>query len=110
DRGLLRWDDPVAKYWPEYAQHGKENTTIDHVLSHSAGVPYTDEEITYEDALHVVGALDKLSRTKPLWPPGSESGYHAITYGWLIEGIVRGADPMHRDLATFFNEEISRPF
>lgn len=72
DRGLLDWNDPVAKYWPEYAVNGKENTTIQHLLSHQAGVPYIDEPISYHDALNVTRAINKIAQSKPLWIPGTK--------------------------------------
>lgn len=53
--------------------------------------------------------LRRLAEAEPLWEPGSASGYHALTFGWLLEGIVRGADPLHRDLASFFEQELARP-
>uniref|UniRef100_A0A7E4ZWW2 Beta-lactamase domain-containing protein n=1 Tax=Panagrellus redivivus TaxID=6233 RepID=A0A7E4ZWW2_PANRE len=110
DQGLLNYNDPVAKYWTEFGQNGKENTTVRQVLNHEAGLPYIDETISLEEAKgDAHEALRKIAAAKPAWVPGSASGYHPITYGWLIDGIVRGADPKGRSLKQFFNEEIAKP-
>ena len=111
DRGYLNYDDPVSKYWPEFGQNGKENTTIRQVLGHEAGLPYIEEIIDFEDAEgNATGALRKLAAAKPLWKPGTGTGYHPVTYGWLVDGIVRGADPYRRTLQQFFKEEIADQF
>ncbi|KAE9551492.1 hypothetical protein FO519_005286 [Halicephalobus sp. NKZ332] len=111
DRGHLNYDDRVSKYWPEFGQNGKENTTVRQVLGHEAGLPYIEEVIDFEDAEgNATGVLRKLAAAKPLWKPGTGTGYHPVTYGWLVDGIVRGADPYGRSLQRFFNEEIAEKF
>jgi len=107
DRGQLDWNDRVVKYWPEYGQNGKQNTTIQQVLSHQAGIPYIDEKILYSDALSIDDALMKIARSTPIWEPGTKTGYHALTWGWIVDGIVRHADPKHRHLSQYFREEIA---
>ncbi|VDK52530.1 unnamed protein product [Anisakis simplex] len=109
DRGRLSYDDLVIKYWPEYGQYGKENTTIEDVLTHKAGIPYL-EDITMDDVHDNEIMMQKIERAKPLWKPGTLSGYHAITFGWLVDGIVRKADVKHRDVKTFFREEVSQKY
>jgi CubicO group peptidase (beta-lactamase class C family) len=73
DQGYLDWDDLVTKHWPEYGANGKENTTIQHVLSHQAGVPYIEDDLYYEDVSEMQSVLDKLSNATPIWEPGSVS-------------------------------------
>jgi CubicO group peptidase (beta-lactamase class C family) len=68
-QGHLKWDDKVAKFWPEYASNGKGETKIQQVLSHQAGIPYIDEKILYDDALNISKALDKIARSTPIWKP-----------------------------------------
>uniref|UniRef100_A0A914Z0K1 Beta-lactamase-related domain-containing protein n=1 Tax=Panagrolaimus superbus TaxID=310955 RepID=A0A914Z0K1_9BILA len=111
DRGYLNYEDPVSKYWPEFGQNGKENTTIKQILDHEAGLPYIEEEISLEDAQgNSSNVLRKLEKSKPLWVPGTATGYHPVTYGWLIDGIIRNADPKSRTLKQFFKEEIAQPY
>jgi CubicO group peptidase (beta-lactamase class C family) len=68
-QGHLKWDDKISKFWPEYAQNGKQETTVQHVLSHQAGIPYIKESIYYDDALNITKALDKIARSTPIWKP-----------------------------------------
>uniref|UniRef100_A0AC35U572 Beta-lactamase domain-containing protein n=1 Tax=Rhabditophanes sp. KR3021 TaxID=114890 RepID=A0AC35U572_9BILA len=109
DQGHLSYDDLVVKYWPEYGISGKENTTLEHVLTHMAGIPYTEEEITLNDARNESKIFDLIEQAKPIWVPGQETGYHAITFGWMIDAIIRRSDPKKRSLRTFFREEIAEP-
>ena len=76
----------VSDCWPEFGQNGKENVTLTQLLSHSAGLCALDEgvEVTHYDA--VIRALEKQT---PLWPPGSAHGYHARTFGFLIDELTR---------------------
>ncbi|VDN92715.1 unnamed protein product [Brugia pahangi] len=96
DRGRLSYDDLVAKYWPEYGQYGKHMTTIEDILTHKAGIPYLDN-ITIEDVANENRIMKIMEQAKPLWKPGTATGrvifyivkilYHAVTFGWLIDGI-----------------------
>jgi CubicO group peptidase (beta-lactamase class C family) len=107
DRGELDLYAPVANYWPEFAQNGKDKVEVRHFMSHSAGLSGMDEPCS-GDALydwdHVVNAL---ARQAPWWEPGSASGYHAMTQGHLIGEVVRRITG--RTLGTFFAEEIAGP-
>lgn len=90
EAGLLDYDDPVAAHWPEFAQNGKEEITVRHVLSHSAGLhrlrSVIDDATEMLDWDHMV---DALARQAPAYRPGTKTGYHALTYGWLAGEIVR---------------------
>src|SRR3954453_10051211 len=89
DRGELAYDEPVAKYWPEFAVGGKERVTVRHLLTHRAGLhsvrAVADEA---EDLLDHVGLEHKLAERR-VQAPTERSGYHAITYGWLLAGLAR---------------------
>jgi CubicO group peptidase (beta-lactamase class C family) len=76
----------VSEFWPEFGQSGKENVTVSELLSHSAGLCALDEKVkvTHYDA--VIHALEKQT---PLWPPGSARGYHARTFGFLVDELTR---------------------
>uniref|UniRef100_F1L324 Beta-lactamase domain-containing protein 2 n=2 Tax=Ascaris TaxID=6251 RepID=F1L324_ASCSU len=109
DRGRLSYDDLVVEYWPEYGQFGKENTTIEDVLTHKAGIPYM-EDVTMEDVANQELMMHKIESAKPLWTPGTATGYHAITFGWLLDGIVQKADEKGRNIRTFFREEVAEKY
>ena len=82
----IKIEHRVSEFWPEFGQNGKENITVAQLLSHSGGLCALDEkvEVTQNDA--VIHALEKQT---PLWSPGSAHGYHARTFGFLIEELAR---------------------
>ncbi|MCK4284772.1 MAG: beta-lactamase family protein, partial [Candidatus Lokiarchaeota archaeon] len=84
DRGLLDLDAPVARYWPEFAQSGKEKLPVRYLFSHSAGLPGFDEKITVEDLKDWDKIVKILAKQKPWWEPGTKSGYHATTMYFLL--------------------------
>lgn len=108
DRGLVDYDAPVAEYWPEFAQAGKDRVTIRQLVSHQAGlhrlagvVPDADHLLDWD---HMTDAL----AAQPSDPPaGTGSGYHAITYGWLVGEVVRRVSG--KSLGTFVQDEIATP-
>ncbi len=107
DRGLLDADAPVSAYWPEFAVNGKDGVLVRHVLAHSAGlsgieVPTATEELCDHN---VIAA--RLGAQAPWWEPGTASGYHAITQGYLENEIVRRITG--RTLGVYFAEEIAGP-
>ncbi|KAK6747124.1 hypothetical protein RB195_000383 [Necator americanus] len=110
DRGLLRYEDRVADFWPEYGSFGKENTTVEDVLSHKAGLPYLGDHIEISDIIDFENVERKIERAKPIWAPGSATGYHAVTFGFIVDGIIRRVDEKGRDLKTFFREEIGSQY
>jgi CubicO group peptidase (beta-lactamase class C family) len=108
-QGLLDYDAPVAAYWPEFAEAGKERVTVRHLLSHQAGVCAIDEPLGLEDIadLDRIGAV--VARQSPAWEPGTRHGYHGITLGWYEGELLRRVDPRHRTLGRFFAEEVAAP-
>ncbi|EYB84638.1 hypothetical protein Y032_0313g2202 [Ancylostoma ceylanicum] len=110
DRGLLRYEDRLTDFWPEYGSFGKENTTVEDVLTHKAGLPYLDDDIDIDDVTDFARIERKIENAKPIWQPGSASGYHAVTFGFIVDGIIRRVDEKHRDLKTFLREEITHPY
>jgi len=108
-RGWLDYDATVARYWPEFAQAGKEAITVRQLLGHEAGLVWLDEKLSIE-RLHDLDALARvLARQKPAWPPGTRHGYHAMTVGLYMQEFIRRTDPAHRTLGRFFREEIAEP-
>ncbi len=90
--GLLDLDAPVAAVWPAFGRNGKKTITLRHVLGHRAGVPVLDGAFTFEDLLQVDNIDAALEAQTPMWEPGSTHGYHALTYGWILDGVVRRVD------------------
>lgn len=79
-------------------------------MNHRAGLAAFDEPITKEDAFDHEKIAEIIARQKPNWIPGTKAGYHALTYGWLVDQIIRHADPKHRGIGTFFKQEIADKF
>jgi CubicO group peptidase (beta-lactamase class C family)/uncharacterized protein YndB with AHSA1/START domain len=108
-RGWLDYEQRVARYWPEFAQQGKEKVTVRQLLAHQAGLFAFDEPVDRS----VVADLDRLAvvlaRQKPAWEPGTRQGYHAITLGFYEGELLRRVDPQHRSLGQFFRDEIAAP-
>lgn len=107
DRGELDFNARVSRYWPEYATHGKEKTEVRHIMSHTAGVPGFVPTISIEQLYDWDAAVANLAAQTPWWEPGTQSGYHAVTQGFLIGEIVRRITG--KSIGTFFREEIAGP-
>jgi len=107
DRGLVDLDAPVSKYWPEFAQNGKEGVLVKHFLSHSAGLSGMDGPVTTADTYDWDKMTRMLAAQAPWWQPGTQSGYHAITQGYLIGEVVRRVTNV--TLGTFLRREIADP-
>jgi CubicO group peptidase (beta-lactamase class C family) len=88
-RGELDLDAPVAEYWPEFKARGKERVLVRHVLNHRAGLPVIDRPLTPEEALDPLKGPEAVAAQAPVWEPGTDHGYHALTYGWLLDELVR---------------------
>jgi CubicO group peptidase (beta-lactamase class C family) len=107
DRGDLDFDAPVAKYWPEFAASGKERIKVSHLMSHSSGLSGWRESITAPDLYDWEKMTSLLAAQAPLWEPGTASGYHVLTHGYLVGEVVRRITG--KSLGTVFREEIAEP-
>ncbi|HUY00635.1 MAG TPA: serine hydrolase domain-containing protein [Candidatus Deferrimicrobium sp.] len=107
DRGLLDLDAPVAKYWPEFAQNGKENLPVRYLLSHTAGLAGWNDKFPIEGLYDWDLCITKLAAQKPWWKPGTKSGYHAVTFGYLLGELVRRIT--NKSIGTFFRDEVAKP-
>jgi CubicO group peptidase (beta-lactamase class C family) len=107
DRGQLDPYAPVAKYWPEFAENGKERIEVRHLLSHTSGVSGWDAPFQTEDMYDWDSSTRRLAAQAPWWEPGTASGYHAANQGHLIGELVRRLTGQH--LKTFVAEEIAGP-
>lgn len=107
DRGLLDVHEKVLKYWPEFAQNGKDGVLVKHILSHSTGVAGWSPDITLEEACDVEFSTAKLAEQAPWWEPGKVSGYHALNQGHLAGELIRRVTG--KSLKKFIAEEIAGP-
>lgn len=83
------WQEPVTTWWPEYGAAGKEATTLADMLTHRAGLPAFDDAVPVTQAADPAAMAALLARQRPIWAPGTEHGYHALTFGWLVGEFVR---------------------
>ncbi|MGH6993176.1 MAG: serine hydrolase domain-containing protein [Caulobacteraceae bacterium] len=109
ERGAFDLDAPVMNYWPEFGRAGKERITVRQALSHTAGLFGFDPEakIGPEELFLPARCAAALEEMPPLWPPGTASMYHFVTFGALAGEIIRRVDG--RTAGRFLAEEISRP-
>jgi CubicO group peptidase (beta-lactamase class C family) len=107
DQGKLDIDAPVATYWPEFAQAGKERIPVRYLLSHRAGLP-APRNFLPPGAGYVWEPLrDALAAAEPWWEPGTRHGYHAVTFGHLVGEVVRRVSGM--TVGEYFKTEIAGP-
>jgi CubicO group peptidase (beta-lactamase class C family) len=107
DRGLLDLDAPVSQYWPEFAQAGKQNLPVRYLLSHQSGLSGWEESFPVETLYDWDQCIKLLAAQKPWWEPGTASGYHAHTFGYLVGEVVRRIT--NKTVGTFFREEVAVP-
>jgi CubicO group peptidase (beta-lactamase class C family) len=107
-RGELDLDAPVGEYWPEFKAHGKERVLVRHVLNHRAGLPVLDRPLTPEEALDPLRGPEAVAAQAPVWEPGTDHGYHALTYGWLLDELVRRVTG-GRSTGEWIADEIAGP-
>lgn len=89
ERGELDLDAPVTTYWPEFGVEGKAATTVRDVLSHRTGLPVVDGPVTLEDLADPAGMAARMAAQKPLFEPGTQHVYQAVTFSWTFGEIVR---------------------
>jgi CubicO group peptidase (beta-lactamase class C family) len=106
EKGLIDYEEKVSKYWPEFGCNGKEDITVGMLLSHQAGIcgsKTNNAEDYYSQSI----MANELANMKPIWEPGTASGYHSMTFGWLTsELIIRVTG---KTLGEYFREEIGDP-
>ena len=109
ERGLIDYDKPIAHYWPEFAAQGKDKATVRDALTHRAGIPLMPEGVSPEQMCDFDWMVDRLTKMKPVFVPGTTSAYHSYTFGWIIAECVRRTDPKRRPFGKFVQEEICAP-
>ena len=103
EKGLLKYEEKVSTYWPEFASNGKEDITIGMLMSHQAGI-CSPETRNVEDYYNQSLMAEKLAGMTPIWEPGTASGYHSMTFGWLTSELILRVTG--KSLGTFFREEV----
>lgn len=109
-RGQLDYDEPVARYWPEFAARGKAEVTVRQLIDHQVGLHILrDTRMTLADLFDLDRVAGVLAAQRPGWTPGTRQGYHPVSIGLYINELVRRADPAGRSIRRFIAEEISGP-
>src|SRR5439155_6334646 len=105
--GLFGYETPVAKIWPEFGARGKQAVTVRQVLNHSAGVPQIPLDTTPEDLCNWDKMCAAIADSELWWKPGTQIGYHAYTFGYIVGEVIRRAtgNPISQALV----DEISTP-
>jgi len=106
-RGQLAYDDPVARFWPEFARHGKGDTTVRMFLDHSSAVAALRAPVKKDGTYDWTYMIERLQDEEPFWEPGTRNGYHGLTFGWTVGEIVRRASG--KSLGAFFRDEVAGP-
>ncbi len=106
-RGQLAYDDPVARFWPEFARHGKGDTTVRMFLDHSSAVAALRAPVKKDGTYDWTYMIERLQDEEPFWEPGTRNGYHGLTFGWTVGEIVRRVSG--KSLGAFFRDEVAGP-
>ncbi|HET9221578.1 MAG TPA: serine hydrolase domain-containing protein, partial [Roseiflexaceae bacterium] len=107
ERGALDYDTPIVELWPEFGAHGKQRATVRHALSQSAGVPGLPRGLTVEDMCDWDKMCAIIADAEPWWEPGTQIGYHAVTFGYIVGEIVRRASG--KPISQVLREEVAGP-
>jgi CubicO group peptidase (beta-lactamase class C family) len=108
DRGIIEYDQPVAKYWPGFAKNGKEKVTVAQAMSHQAGLHAMPEDPVFaRTLLNWENGLAYIENGTPAWEPGTATGYHAVTFAWVAGGIIQHASGRH--IKQVLAEDIAGP-
>jgi CubicO group peptidase (beta-lactamase class C family) len=107
DRGQLDLDAPVSRYWPNFAQAGKETALVSMMLDHSVGLPHLRTKIKKGGVYDYDYMIGLLEREEPFWKPGTRNGYHGITSAWTVGEMVHRSTG--KRLGEFFRDEVAGP-
>ncbi|MCV7175309.1 serine hydrolase domain-containing protein [Mycolicibacterium sphagni] len=107
DRGEIDLYAPVARYWPEFAQHGKHDITIASVLGHRSGVIAPRTRMHWSDTTDWHRVCADLAAAEPWWPPGTAQGYHMVSFGFILGEVVRRVTG--RTIGQYLRTEIAEP-
>ncbi|MEH1129372.1 serine hydrolase domain-containing protein [Micromonospora sp. CPCC 206061] len=106
-RGILDYDTPIAEYWPQFAANGKQHATVRHALTHAVGVPHLPPNVTATDLCDWDRMCSYIAAQPPLWAPGTATGYHGWTFGYILGEIVRRVTD--HPISTILHEAVAVP-
>jgi CubicO group peptidase (beta-lactamase class C family) len=106
--GRIDYASRVVRYWPEFGQNGKEQTTVADLLSHRAGLTGFIEPTTLDELYDWHACCERLARQKPYWTPGTVTSYHAVTWGYLVGEVVRRVNG-GESLGRYLEKSVARP-
>ena len=104
---MLDIDAPIARYWPEFGCNGKEHITTRQVLAHRAGLAMVEGDLTLEQVLAWDPVVAAIAAQAPNWQPGTEHGYHARSFGWILGEVLRRITG--KSIGAYIAENLSRP-
>ena len=107
ERGLLDLDAPVARYWPAFAQADKAHIPVRWLLSHRAGLPAIRQDMPPQSLYDWHAFTRVLEETAPWWTPGTQHGYHAMTFGYLVGEVIRRISG--KSVGQFLRTEVAGP-
>jgi CubicO group peptidase (beta-lactamase class C family) len=107
DGSRLDFDAPIARYWPEFAQHGKDRVLVRHALTHTAGLPGPSMKVPREALYDWTRMIQSIEQSSLFWQPGTRCGYHAGTFGWLNGELLRRITGV--SVGAFFRSQIATP-
>jgi CubicO group peptidase (beta-lactamase class C family) len=107
ERGLFGYDTPISELWPEFDAHGKQAATVRHALTHTVGVPGIPADTTPEDLCDWHKMCAGIADAEPWWEPGTKTGYHAYTFGYVVGEVVRRATG--KPISQVLLEEVATP-
>jgi CubicO group peptidase (beta-lactamase class C family) len=105
--GAMDYDTPIVEVWPEFGAHGKHGATVRHVLTHSVGVPGVPPDTTPEDLCDWHKMCAAIADAEPWWEPGTKTGYHAYTFGYIVGELVRRVTD--KPISQVLREEVADP-
>lgn len=107
ERGKLGYEDRISDHWPEFAANGKKDITVRQALNHSSAIPQMPGGVGVREIGDWEAMCAAVAKLKPLWTPGSQQEYHAITYGWILGELAHRVDG--RSFAQIVSEDICCP-
>ena len=111
DQGLIEYNAPVANYWPEFAQNGKEHVLVQDVLRHDARLHFFDRQVISKDTLtqniknNSIGKIIE-EQSQIEYPHGAKRSYHGMNRDWITNEIFRRVEPRGRTMGEYFREEV----
>jgi CubicO group peptidase (beta-lactamase class C family) len=107
DRGSIAYDVPVTKSWPEFGKHGKDKITVAQAMSHQAGIYALPNPLKVKHLTDWEAGIKYVENAVPAFEPGTSTGYHGVTFGWIVGGIIQAATGRH--IKDVIRDEIAKP-